>query len=96
MPGDLYAGPVLVYALRKVTEAAARSAYQWIGRGDRGKGDRAAVKAMYEELAKLPISGTVIVGGGADEKGGNLNTGERVGALGGEREFDIAVDPVEG
>ena len=96
MLSDLYAGSALIYALRTVTEAAARAAYQWIGRGERGRGDRAAVKAMCEELAKLPISGTVIVGGGEDEEGGNLNTGEHIGASGGEREFDIAVDPVEG
>ncbi len=97
MLNNICTGPILVYALRKATEAAARAAYQWIGRGERGQGSLAAAKAMYEELAKLPIFGTVIVGGdGEDDEDRNLNTGKCIGATGGEREFDVAVDPVEG
>lgn len=85
--------PLFVHALRTVTECAARSSYNWIGRGDRGQRDRQAITAVSRELNKLPISGKIIVGEGADGVDG-LEVGDEVGA--GGKEFDIAVDPIEG
>ncbi len=89
-------GPIFVYALRTVTEAAARAAYDWIGRGDRGQGDRAAVRAMRSALEALPIPARVVLGEGQDEEGQGLETGLRFGKDAKGPSFDIAVDPVEG
>ncbi len=88
------AGPLFVHALRVVTENAARASYDWIGRGERGQSGKAAITAMRGVLDNLPISGVVIVGEGADGNGEGVEAGTKIGA--GGREFDVAVDPVEG
>ena len=86
---------LFVYALCRVTEAAARAAAEEAGRGNRGSNNNAtAIAAMRSELDKLAISGRVIVGeeGGPEDgvpTGLELNKGE------GAR-FDIVVDPIEG
>jgi fructose-1,6-bisphosphatase II len=88
--------PLFVFALRTVTEAAARAAYDWIGRGDKNQGDRAAVEAMRAELNRLPIDGTVIIGEGEKDEAPALYNGEQIGDPAATLQFDIAVDPVEG
>ncbi len=88
--------PLFQFALRNVTEAAARAAYEWIGRGEKSRSDRAAAAAMRRELDKLPIRGTVVIGDIVGEGPNTLKTGDQVGRGGGGMEFDIAVDPVEG
>lgn len=85
-----------VYSLRTVTEAAARAAFDWIGRGDKEKGDAAAVDAMRATLNRLPLTGTIVIGEGEKDQAPELYKGERVGNGGGEIEVDFAVDPVEG
>lgn len=85
-----------VYALRKVTEAAARAACEWIGRGERGQGDRAAINAMHDRLSDLGISATVIVGDGEEGDGRGLLPGTRIGAADAVPDFDLALDPIEG
>ncbi len=90
------AAPLFAYALRTVTEAAARAAYDWIGRGDKGEGDRAAMQAMRAGLNRLPIDAEVIVGEGEKDEVRFLYTGERLGERCHEMKFDAAVDPVEG
>jgi len=40
--------PLFIFALRNVTEAAAREAYKWIGLGQKDKSDVAAAEAMRE------------------------------------------------
>jgi fructose-1,6-bisphosphatase II len=87
---------LFVYALRRVTEAAAIAAYEWIGRGDKNMGDHAAVHAMREELNKLPIDGTVVIGEGAKDEAPELFNGEKLGDGSHAMKFDVAVDPVEG
>ena len=77
-----------------VTEAAARAAGAWVGRGEKKIADGAALEAMREELNKLPISGRVVIGEGERDEAPMLFIGEEVGT-GGEK-IDIAVDPVEG
>ncbi len=94
IPKTLCEGPIFVYALRSVTEAAARAAYDGIGRGDRPSVGRAAAEAMVSELSQLPVYGHVVVGEG--ETGWRMSTGDTVGDEGAGRRFDIAVDPVEG
>ena len=88
--------PWFVYALREVTEAAARAAFAWIGRGRKKDGDGAAVHAMREALGQLGIDGVVVIGEGDKDGAPELYRGERVGHPAREPQFDIAVDPVEG
>ena len=88
--------PSFVYALRGVTEAAARSAYDWIGRGDKINGDLAGVEAMRGALNALPVGGTVVIGEGEKDNAPELYKGERLGDPDAALQFDIAVDPVEG
>lgn len=89
-------GPSFVFALRAVTEAAARAAYDWIGRGDKNQGDLAGVEAMRAALNKLPVGGTVIIGEGEKDEAPELYKGEQLGNSASPVQFDIAVDPVEG
>ncbi len=96
MPSDTFSEALLIYALRRATEGAARAAYEWIGRGEKSLSDRAAMNAMRCELDQLPIGGTVVIGDASGMEKASLATGQRVGKPNAEVEFDIAVDPVEG
>lgn len=88
--------PELIYGLRKVTEEAARAAYCWIGRGDKERGDGAAVDAMRAALEKIELEGLVVIGEGEKDEAPQLFNGEIVGQPGAAFKADIAVDPVEG
>lgn len=88
--------PELIYRLRKVTEDAARAAYVWIGRGDKERGDAAAVEAMRTALEKIELEGLVVIGEGEKDEAPQLYNGEIVGQPGAAFKADIAVDPVEG
>lgn len=88
--------PLFTYGLRNITEAAARAAYDWIGRGDKNQADHAAVEAMRSELNRLPIDGVVVIGEGEKDEAPLLYNGERIGSSSHDPKFDIAVDPVEG
>ena len=88
---------VLGLEIVRVTEVTAIAAARLRGRGDEAAADAAAIGAMYEALAKLPIRGTIVVGEGEANEAPLLYTGETVGAGSSSRlEVDIAVDPVEG
>ncbi|EPC03733.1 hypothetical protein L861_00115 [Litchfieldella anticariensis FP35 = DSM 16096] len=78
----------------EVTEAAAIAAYKWIGRGEKERGDDAAVMAMRKAFASLPFSGTVVIGEGEKDNAPMLYNGEALGR--GGVAVDIAVDPVDG
>lgn len=88
---------VLVMEMVRVTEAAAISASNLIGRGDEKAADAAAVEAMREALNALPIDGTVVIGEGERDEAPMLFIGEKVGS---QQEsgpkIDIALDPLEG
>ena len=91
----------LKFALREVTEAAARAACQWIGRGAQGdarKINQAAVTAMRNAFASIPIKGQIAIGDGSDatDQRAAFANGEIVGDANAELAYDIAVDPVEG
>jgi fructose-1,6-bisphosphatase II len=88
--------PSFVYALRCVTEAAARAAFDWIGRGDKIKADLAGVEAMRRALNMLPLRGIVVIGEGQKDQAPELYKGEELGNPDAALQFDIAVDPVEG
>ena len=86
---------VLVLEVARVTEAAAIAAARLRGRGNEKAADKAAVDAMRRELARLSISGTVVIGEGEMDEAPMLYIGEKVGTGDGP-EVDIAVDPLEG
>ncbi len=85
---------ITIGELLPVTESAAVASARWLGRGDNHAADQAAVDAMREEFAKLPISGRVVIGEGEKDEAPELYNGEILGA--GGPEFDIGVDPLEG
>ena len=86
---------VLVLEVTRVTEAAAIAAARLRGLGQEKAADKAAVDAMRSELARLAISGTVVIGEGEMDEAPMLYIGETVGSGEGP-EVDIAVDPLEG
>lgn len=88
--------PELIYALRRATEHAARAAYDWIGRGKKVEGDRAAVEAMCRALMDVEIDGLVLIGEGEKNQALQLYKGARIGIPEAPFKVDIAVDPVEG
>jgi fructose-1,6-bisphosphatase II / sedoheptulose-1,7-bisphosphatase len=90
-----YAGRNLAMEAVRVTEAAARAASTWMGRGDEESADQAAVEAMDKALKALSIEGTVRIGENNANGGSRLVVGEKVGNGDGP-EVDVALMPVEG
>src|SRR6201996_8516051 len=86
--------PVDTLDFVKVTEAAARAASRWMGRGERDIADGAAVEAMRDYLNMMPIDGRIVIGEGERDEAPMLFIGEELGR--GGIAVDIAVDPVEG
>lgn len=85
----------LAMDLVRVTESAALASARWLGRGDKIRGDQAAVDAMRLSFATLPIEGRIIIGEGEKDEAPMLYNGESVGVGTGPM-VDVAVDPVEG
>ena len=81
--------------LVRVTEAAAISAAQYMGVGDKELVDQAAVDAMRFTLGGVSMDGVVVIGEGEKDKAPMLYIGERIGD-GSEPKVDIAVDPIDG
>ncbi|MFD0979609.1 class II fructose-bisphosphatase [Tropicimonas aquimaris] len=86
---------LLSLSLARVTEAAAMASGHLVGRGDEKAADQAAVNAMREQLNRMEIRGTVVIGEGERDEAPMLFIGEQVG-LGEGPEVDIALDPLEG
>ena len=84
----------LFFQLNNVTEAAAISCSQWIGKGNKIAADQAAVNGMKECLGNLPIDGEIVIGEGERDQAPMLYIGEKIGR--GALAVDIAVDPLEG
>ncbi|MEX2598667.1 MAG: class II fructose-bisphosphatase [Dehalococcoidia bacterium] len=85
----------LAMELVRVTEAAALSASQYMGFGDKKLVDQAAVDAMRHTLEGISMDGTVVIGEGVKDEAPMLYIGERIGD-GSEPRVDIAVDPIDG
>ncbi len=85
----------LALDLVRVTEAAALASSRWLGKGDKIKGDLAAVDAMRLSFNVLDMSGVVVIGEGEKDRAPMLYNGERLGTGSGPA-MDVAVDPVEG
>ncbi|HKL70601.1 class II fructose-bisphosphatase [Salibaculum sp.] len=86
---------MLSLGLARVAEQAAIASADWIGRGDEKAADQAAVNAMRDQLNKLDIQGTVVIGEGERDEAPMLFIGEEVGNGQGPH-VDIALDPLEG
>lgn len=81
----------------RITEAAALSSSEWMGRGDEENADRAAVDAMRKAFDAVRIDGTVVIGEGERDEAPMLYIGERVGSRSEDSpKIDIALDPLEG
>src|SRR5437764_13978687 len=84
----------------RVTEKAAIAAARTMGYGKRKYSDQVAVEAMREELNRLKMRGTVVIGEGERDKAPMLYVGEPLGRGWTEGELypeiDIAVDPLDG
>jgi fructose-1,6-bisphosphatase II len=74
----------------KATEWAALAGARWLGRADEEAAEEAAASGMRAALDELPIEGSVVIGGRADELAADTVVGS-----GGEG-VDLAVDPLEG
>lgn len=86
---------ILTLEIARVTERAAVAAARLRGRGDEMAADQVAVDAMRQELNRLPIDGTVVIGEGERDEAPMLYIGEEVGTREGAK-VDIALDPLEG
>ena len=84
----------------RATEKAAIAAARTMGYGKRKYSDQVAVESMREELNKLKMRGTVVIGEGERDKAPMLYVGEPLGRGWTEGEIypdiDIAVYPLEG
>jgi fructose-1,6-bisphosphatase class II len=84
----------------RVTEKAAVAAARTMGYGKRKYSDQVAVESMREELNKLKMRGSIVIGEGERDKAPMLYVGEPLGRGWTEGEIypevDIAVDPLEG
>ncbi len=85
----------LALQLLRGTQAAALACLEWVGRGDKNAGDKAAVNAMREVLGEVPGRGRVIIGEGEKDEAPMLYNDEEVGSGDGPA-FHLAVDPLEG
>jgi fructose-1,6-bisphosphatase II len=81
--------------LVRVTEAAAMAAGRWVGRGDKNRGDGAAVDAMRQLIGTVGMKGVVVIGEGEKDDAPMLFNGEEVGSGEGP-DCDVAVDPIDG
>ncbi len=79
----------------KATEKAAIGASKFIGKKDKISADKGAVDPMRNELNKINMEGTIVIGEGEMDEAPMLYIGEKLGTLNGPK-FDIAVDPLEG
>lgn len=85
----------LALDLVRATEAAALSAADWVGRGDKNGADQAAVDAMRLLFNSIPFDGVVVIGEGEKDEAPMLYNGEHLGA-GTPPRVDVAVDPIDG
>ena len=78
-----------------VSNKAALSTFNFIGKKDKKAADKAAVDSMRSELNKINMKGKIVIGEGELDEAPMLYIGEEVGLRNGP-ELDIAVDPLEG
>jgi hypothetical protein len=82
--------PGLIFSLRRVTEAAACAAFNWIGRGDSQDAGRAALDAMRAALGDVDIDAVVAIGEATRGEAPQPQRGERLGRPGAAFKADVA------
>ena len=92
---DVILDRTLALELARVTERTAIAAARFRGRGDEEAADVAAAEAMFAELQRLAIDGTVVIGEGSAGAANRLPVGTRLGGRKGPK-VDIALHPLEG
>ena len=85
----------LIKSFVKTTERGAYGASLFRGKNDKIAADKAAVDEMRNELNKIDMKGTIVIGEGEMDNAPMLYINEKVGTNSGD-ELDIAVDPLEG
>ena len=85
----------LIESFVRSTERAAYGASLYKGKNDKIAADKAAVDEMRNELNKIDMKGTIVIGEGEMDNAPMLYINEEVGTKNGD-ELDIAVDPLEG
>ena len=85
----------LIKSFVKTTERGAYGASMFRGKNDKIGADKAAVDEMRNELNKIDMKGTIVIGEGEMDNAPMLYINEKVGTNTGDA-FDIAVDPLEG
>ena len=85
----------LIESFVKTTERGAYGASLYRGKNDKIAADKAAVDEIRNELNKIDMKGTVVIGEGEMDDAPMLYINEKVGTNKGD-ELDIAVDPLEG
>ena len=85
----------LINKFTDVTSSAAIATYNYIGKNNKIKADKAAVDMMRSKLNKIKMDGKVVIGEGELDEAPMLYIGEKIGSGNGLR-LDFAVDPVEG
>jgi fructose-1,6-bisphosphatase II len=81
----------------RATEAAAMSAYKWMGKGDKESGDFAACDAIRGLFDSVNISGLVTIGEGIKDNAPGIFKGEKLGTWApGSVKMAIALDPIDG
>ena len=85
----------LIKSFVKTTERGAYGASMFRGKNDKIGADKAAVDEMRNELNKIDMKGTIVIGEGEMDNAPMLYINEKVGTNSGD-ELDIAVDPLEG
>jgi fructose-1,6-bisphosphatase II len=86
----------LALEMVRVTEAAALASGRLMGRGDRDAADQAAIEAMRQVLADVPVHGEIVLSEGAGVPPA-FRVGEQVGKRrDGDSRLEIAVYALEG
>jgi fructose-1,6-bisphosphatase II len=81
----------------RVTEAASLSCSKLLGKGSVEQVDKVAVDGVRHGFELLPIKGKIVIGECELYKSPILYVGEKVGMWGdGQKEFDVAADPLDG
>jgi fructose-1,6-bisphosphatase II len=81
----------------RATEAAALSAYKWMGKGDKESADFAACDAIRGLFDTVNISGLVTIGEGIKDGAPGIFKGEKLGTWANNTlKMAIAIDPIDG
>lgn len=81
----------------RATEAAALSAYKWMGKGDKESADFAACDAIRGLFDTVGVSGLVTIGEGIKDNAPGIFKGEKLGNWSaGSVRMAVALDPIDG